>query len=132
LVVLSLMAIVFTYDAISGEREQGTLKLIFSNGVSKSSYLLAKAIGTLLALVVPLLIPILLSLLMVQLSGVVLTGEHWMRLAILFGASLLYFVSFICVGLFVSSVTRHANVSFLVLLMVWIVSVLVVPRLSIL
>src|SRR5690606_26100235 len=58
--------------------------------------------------------------------------EHWMRLAILFGASLLHFVSFICVGLFVSSVTRHANVSFLVLLMVWIVSVLVVPRLSIL
>lgn len=132
LVVLSLMAIVFTYDAISGEREHGTLKLIFSNGVPKSSYLLAKAIGTLLALVVPLLIPILLSLLMVQLSGVAMVGNDWLRLAVLFGASLLYFVSFICIGLFVSAMTRHANVSFLVLLMVWIVTVLVIPRLSIL
>ncbi len=132
LVVLSLMAIVFTYDAISGEREQGTLKLIFSNGVSKSSYLLAKAIGTLIALVVPLLIPILVSLLMVQLSQVVFSSEQWMRLGIMFGASLLYFVCFICLGLFVSALTRHANVSFLVLLLVWIVTVLVVPRLSIL
>lgn len=132
LVVLSLMAIVFTYDAISGEREQGTLKLIFSNGVSKSSYLIAKAIGTLIALVVPLLIPILVSLLMVQLSSVVLDSEQWMRLGIMFSASLLYFVCFICLGLLVSALTRQANVSFLVLLLVWIVTVLVVPRLSIL
>jgi ABC-type transport system involved in multi-copper enzyme maturation permease subunit len=132
LVVLSLMAILFTYDAISGEREQGTLKLIFSNGVPKSSYLLAKALGTLLALVVPLLIPILVSLLMLQLSGVLLSGDQWVRMAIMFGASLLYFVCFISIGLLVSALTRQANVSFLVLLMVWIVVVLIVPRLSIL
>jgi ABC-type transport system involved in multi-copper enzyme maturation permease subunit len=132
LVVLSLMAIVFTYDAISGEREQGTLKLIFSNGVSKSSYLIAKALGTLIAMVVPLLIPILVSLLMVQLFGVAMDSGQWLRLALMFGASLLYFICFICIGMLVSSLTRHANVSFLVLLLVWIVTVLIIPRLSVL
>ena len=132
LVVLSLMAIVFTYDAISGEREQGTLKLIFSNGVPKSTYLTAKILGTLLALVVPILIPILLSLLMTQLSGVHLDGDQWIRVMLLLGSSILYFVCFICIGLLVSALTRHANVSFLILLLVWIGSVLVIPRISIL
>ena len=34
-VVLSLFAILFTYDTINGERESGTLKLAFSNAVPR-------------------------------------------------------------------------------------------------
>ncbi len=36
-VVLSLFAILFTYDAINGERESGTLKLAFSNAVPRGT-----------------------------------------------------------------------------------------------
>ena len=45
-VVLSLFAIVLTYDSISGEREQGTLRLTFANAVPRGVYLVAKLIGT--------------------------------------------------------------------------------------
>lgn len=37
-IVLSLFAILFTYDAINGERESGTLKLAFANSVSRANY----------------------------------------------------------------------------------------------
>ena len=43
-VVLSLFAIVFTYDAINGERESGTLKLVLSNSIARGQYLFAKSI----------------------------------------------------------------------------------------
>jgi len=63
--VLSLMAIQFTYDAVNGERESGTLKLVFSNAVPRAKYLIAKCAGSWLGLALPLGIPILLSVLLV-------------------------------------------------------------------
>src|SRR4030066_2371473 len=44
-IVLSLFAILFTYDAIVGEKEKGTLKLALSNEVPRDRLILGKAIG---------------------------------------------------------------------------------------
>ena len=44
-IVLSLFAILFTYDAIVGEKEKGTLKLSLSNKIPKDRLILGKAIG---------------------------------------------------------------------------------------
>lgn len=127
-VVLSLFAILLTYDAISGEREQGTLQLAFSNAVPRAQYLVAKFVGTWLGLTVPLLVPLLLGLLVVILTGVPMDGNHWARLGILLLAGGLFFTFFIALGLAVSALTRHSATSFLVLLSAWILLVLVIPR----
>jgi ABC-type transport system involved in multi-copper enzyme maturation permease subunit len=127
-IVFSLLAILFTYDAVSGERESGTLKLIFAHGVSRATYLTAKCLGVWLGLVVPITIPILLSLLLVLMLGVPLTGLHWAKLATLMGFSLLFFALFIVLGVFVSTLTRRSSVSFLVALVIWVAFVLIIPR----
>lgn len=127
-VVLSLFAIVFTYDAINGERESGTLKLVLSNAVPRVQYLLAKMVGAWLGLTIPLLIPILIGLLLLLLYRVPMTGSDWLKLSALLGVSILYFTFFIALGLLVSSLTRASSVSFLILLVVWITLVLIVPR----
>ena len=127
-VVLSLFAILFTYNAINGEREMGTLKLALSNGVPRTQYVLAKFAGSWLALVVPLLAPLLAGLLMVLVMGVPLTAVHWARVVALLGVSLLYLTFFIALGILVSSWTRHSSASFLILLVFWVAAVLVVPR----
>ena len=62
-IVLSLFAILFTYDAIVGEKEKGTLKLALSNDVPRDRLILGKAIGGYISLLLPLLVPLLLSLL---------------------------------------------------------------------
>jgi ABC-type transport system involved in multi-copper enzyme maturation permease subunit len=126
--VFSLLAILFTYDSISGERESGTLKLVFSNSVPKAQYLLAKATGAVSGLIVPILLPILLSLLLVRVAGVPLSTANWVSVAGLIVMSLLYFCAFIMVGLLISTITRSSNVSFLVSLVVWVVFVLIIPR----
>ncbi len=127
-VVLSLFAILFTYDAINGEREQGTLALTFANGVSRVQYLAAKALGTSMGLLLPVALAVLLGLLLVVLEGVPLTGSDWERLIVLLGLSVLLFVFFIVLGILLSASTRHSSVSFLYCLAAWILFVLVLPR----
>jgi ABC-type transport system involved in multi-copper enzyme maturation permease subunit len=127
-IVLSLFAILFSYDAINGEREHGTLQLTFSNPVPRVQYLAAKFVGTWLGLVGPLIIPVLLSILYVMVSGVPLETVHWLKLGVLLGVSLLFFTCIVSFGLLFSTVTRRSNVSFLVSLVTWIAAVLIIPR----
>lgn len=127
-IVLSLFAILFTYDAINGERETGTLKLSFANPIPRTQYIIAKLIGSWLGLVIPLLIPLLLGIAMVLLYQIPMTGAHWMRLSLSIGLSTLYFTFFICLGVLLSSLTRSSSGSFLYLLVIWVAFVLIIPR----
>ncbi|MDD4050348.1 MAG: ABC transporter permease subunit [candidate division Zixibacteria bacterium] len=127
-VVLSLFAILFTFDAVSGEREDGTLRLVFANAVPRATYLSAKCAGAWLGLAVPLVIPILLSLLMVMVAGVPLDVSHWMRLAALGGLSFLLFTFFIMLGVLFSTLTRRPSISFLLSPSAWVVLVMIIPR----
>lgn len=129
-IVLSLFAILFTYDAINGEREQGTLKLAFSNTVSRAQYLIAKFTGIWLGLIIPLLIPILLGLLLLMVYKIPLTNQDWISMLSLIGLSLVYISLFIGLGIFVSALTQRSSLSFLVLLVIWISGVMIVPRLG--
>ncbi|MFC2161257.1 ABC transporter permease subunit, partial [Acidobacteriota bacterium] len=49
-IVLSLFAILFTYDTIVGEKERGTLKLALSNRIPRDRLILGKAIGGFISL----------------------------------------------------------------------------------
>jgi ABC-type transport system involved in multi-copper enzyme maturation permease subunit len=127
-VVLTLFAILFTYDSINGERESGTLQLMLSNSVPRANVITAKFAGAWLGLVVPVSIPILLGISLLLLFKVPMTGEHWARLGLLLGASLLLFTFFIAFGILVSSITRRSNISFLICLVSWVALTLIVPR----
>ncbi|MBX7151704.1 ABC transporter permease [bacterium] len=130
-IVLSLFAILFTYDAVNGERESGTLKLTLANAVPKSTLIVAKLIGSWIGLVVPLLIPLLLGLLLLLVYQIPLSADHWLRLLSLFGLAIVYFTFFMILGLLVSSLTQRSATSFMILLVSWIVLTLIVPRAAI-
>jgi ABC-type transport system involved in multi-copper enzyme maturation permease subunit len=131
-VVLSLFAVLFTYDAISGEREAGTLQLSLANPVPRRTYILAKATGIWSGLLLALSVPVVLGLLIVTLAGVPLSTADWLRIVALLGVSLLYFSIWVAAGLAVSSWTRTASASFMACLVLWIATVLIVPRLGVL
>jgi ABC-type transport system involved in multi-copper enzyme maturation permease subunit len=131
-IVLSLFAILFTYDAVCGEREGGTLRLVLANAVPRAHYLFAKCAGAWLGLVVPICLPIILCVLLVVVSGVPMSLLHWAKLITLIGGSLLFFTFFIVAGVFISTLTRRSSVSFLLALVVWMAFVLVIPRAGVL
>jgi ABC-type transport system involved in multi-copper enzyme maturation permease subunit len=127
-IILSLFAILFTYDAISGEKERGTLRLSFAGPLARHTYMSGKLIGAFLALAVPLLIPLLIGALLLPLLGVPLSADEWLRLACIIGAGVLYLGAFLTIGIAVSAMTARSSSAFLILLVVWISAVLIVPR----
>ena len=127
--VMSFMAMLFTYDAISGERETGTLSLLMANSVPRATVLLAKFIGAFLSIMAPLIIGILLNLLIVNGSDLVsLDGDEWGRVGIIVGISALYISIFLWLGLFISSQFSNSSSSLLTLLLIWIVFVVLIPN----
>jgi ABC-type transport system involved in multi-copper enzyme maturation permease subunit len=131
-IILSLFAILFTYDAIVGEKERGTLKLTLSNRVPRDRLILGKVIGGFISLLIPLIIPLVLSMLMLLVfPNISLNGESWGRLLLMFLMYFLYLSVFITLGLFVSARTSRSSTSFLILLFIWVIFVTVIPKLSV-
>ncbi|MFA5835206.1 MAG: ABC transporter permease subunit [Bacteroidota bacterium] len=130
-IVLSLFAILFGYDLINGEKERGTLRLTFSNAVPRGYYIISKFVGSYLALAVPLLVPILIGVLFLPAFNIALSGEEWLKLTLIVLAGLISIGVFLALALFVSAKTERSSTSFLVLLSLWILTVMIVPRLSV-
>ena len=127
--VTSFVAILLTFDAISGERENGTLALVLSNAVSRAGILAGKFLGVFIVIVIPMLIGILLSALIVSLSGIVsLHGADWLRIGLMVALSFIYIALFVGLGLAISSRVTHSSTSLVVLLLIWIVSVVLIPN----
>ena len=128
-IVLSLFAILFTYDAIVGEKEKGTLKLSLSNKVPKDRLILGKAIGGFISLLIPLIFPLVIGLLILLIyPNVSLSGEDWSRLALICFMFFLYLSVFFALGLFISTRTQSSSTSFLVLLFIWVTFVTIIPK----
>lgn len=131
-IIFSLFAILFAFDAINGEKERGTLRLSFANSVPRAKYILGKLTGSFLALFMPLLIPALIGILMLPLMGVPLANDEWVRLGIFIVCSFLYLGVFLTLAVFISCLTKRSSSSFLFLLVIWVFSVLIIPRTSVL
>ncbi|MCK4496357.1 MAG: ABC transporter permease subunit, partial [Candidatus Aminicenantes bacterium] len=131
-IVLSLFAILFTYDAIVGEKERGTLKLALSNRIPRDRLILGKAIGGFISLLIPLVIPVVLGLLILMIyPNIFLSGDDWLRLGIICVMFLLYLSVFFTLGLFVSARTSRSSTSFLLLLFIWVTFVTIIPKAAI-
>lgn len=130
-IVVSLLAMTFTYDAVSGERRDGTLKLLLSNAVPRHQVILGKWLGgyaSFLLCFIPALVGT--ALLIILHPMVKLTGAEWRSVALIFLLSIIYVTAFFSLGIFVSSRTKEPKTSLLTLLAVWTLLALIIPNLS--
>lgn len=126
--VFSLFAFVMAYDAISGERENGTLKQLLANPVRRTRFLLATAFGGLAVLWLAVLLPVLLCVLLVVTILPVNFGlSGWLLFSGAIGANLLFLAVIYLTGLLISSLNRSSFSSFLNCLAVWIIIVGIIP-----
>jgi hypothetical protein len=128
-IIGSLMAFLLTYDAISGERESGTLKLILSNPISRSGLLLGKLLGSISVLFIAIGFGWIISLLILAATGIPFWKDPFSVLMIPI-LSLLYLLLFVSLGLLISSLFRTSSSSLVVLLMIWAVFVVIMPGVS--
>ena len=127
--VLSLIAILFTFDSISGERERGTLRLMLANSVPRHTILIGKFLGALMSISIPFVLAVLTNLLVISTSSDVQLGtDAWSRLGIIFFIAILYLCLFLALGLLVSSRVRQSAASLVILLLTWVTFVVFMPN----
>ncbi len=127
--VFSLLALLFTFDAVAGEREAGTLRINLSNSLPRDVFLWSKLIGGYIVFVVPFLVSFLLGLLILVGQGFPL-GEFGVA-APVFGLtliSLLYIAVFFTMGVLISTCLDNAKTALIVAFTFWVLAVLIAPR----
>ena len=130
-VVLSLFVLLLTYDAVCGEKEGGTLRLIGSFPVPRDHLLVAKLVGALFPTLTAVGLPLLLGLALIQFAPEVkLSAPEWVRLGLVVLTFAVYLTTFTCLGLMASALVSRSATAFVILLGFWIVMVAILPRIS--
>ena len=129
--VFSLLALLFTFDAVAGEREAGTLRINLANALPRDLFLWSKLIGGYIVFVVPFLVAFLFGLLVIVWQGFPLgEPEVFPRVMSLMLASLLYIGVFFAIGTAISTYLDNAKTALIVAFTVWVFAVLIVPRIG--
>lgn len=125
----SLMALLFSYDVISREKQNGTFRLLIVEGVSRFQVLLSKYLAIFLLFSLAMLPGILLGVLLFS----VLTGVISISLMLKYLIFLLictpYISFFILLGLLISTGKNYRN-NIIVTMTLWLLFVILIPESS--
>ena len=127
--VFSLLALLFTFDAVAGEREAGTLRVTLANALPRDLFLWSKLIGGYIVFVVPFLVSFLLGLFLLVSQGFPLgESDIFPRVLSLTLVSLLYIGVFFAIGTLISTYLDNSKTALIVAFTVWVLAVLIAPR----
>ncbi len=128
-IIMSLMALLFSYDAVTGERQRGTLRQMISNSISRTTILFGKFIGGTASLLIPFVLALLVGVLCINLNpNIQWEGSAWAELGLLTAASVTFIMLFYLLGLMISTFSRYSAVSILNCLFLWVLLILVIPN----
>ena len=127
--VFSLLALLFTFDAVAGEREAGTLRITLANSLPRDIFLWSKLIGGYIVFVVPFSVSFLFGLLLLVAQGFPLgEPEIFPRVLSLMLASSIYIAVFFAIGTVISTYLDNSKTALIVAFTVWVFAVLITPR----
>lgn len=130
-IVFSLYVILLGFEAVSGEKERGTLRLVLSNPVSRIKLLIGKYVAILASAAIPMLVGLIVNLAII---GVfipsVISIQGLLRAAAIFLIGLIYLSLFVFFSLLSSSLILRSSLSLLALLSFWIILAFIIPNTS--
>ena len=131
-ILTSFSILLLSYDAVSGEREQQTLKLILSNSVPRGVLLFGKYLSIIISSALIVLPGLLISLIILLLSGILnMNAIQVFEIIAFLAAGILFIAAISALGLFCSVVSGSANISLLLCLTLWSVFHIFSPELAV-
>jgi ABC-2 type transport system permease protein len=128
-IVLPLILVFTGYYVIAADRENGTLKVLLSQGVGFKQLLLGRSIG-LFAIAALFFIPVfvLAAVLLLMHSNPIANSNSGLRLVIAFISYSVFFF-FLCVGILsISATSKTAKESLIKLLSIWLLLAVILPK----
>lgn len=130
-IMLSLLALVFSYDAVTREREEGTLRFIFSSSGNRVMFLLGKWLGVILTVLPMVVFCYVMALGFVCWgAGVTLSAGEWAGIGWMFLSSFVYLSLFVWMGIFISAMHVHSVNSVVMCMLCWLCFLFVIPSLT--
>ena len=127
----AVLAIFLGFDAISGERENGTLRLLLSKPLYRDQLVTGKLLGAGMIIGALLSVTLIFNLTLFSIAtGLIPSFHEILRLIIFFILAFIYMISFYITTLFVSIKTRDRAFGFLTMMVVWIFISFVIPQLA--
>ncbi len=124
----SLMTLGLSYDAVTGEKEQGTLKAVMSSSVSRLHFVTSKFVAVLIAVMACLFVSTVASLLVATAgSEVSWSSDHWLRIGLFFLVSAVFLAFNALLGIAASVLAKKPASSLQIAVGWWIALVFLVP-----
>jgi len=131
LVLFSFLAIIFSFDTVSGEKEQRTLALCLSNSVKRSHILISKFIAINALLITFAIVGMLLALIILMLSpAVAILPDTFLEMGLFLLFILVFTGSMTAIGMFASVMSRSSSISLLLSVSLWLMFMIAVPNLA--
>ena len=128
-IILSFLALLFAFDSVSGEKEQKTLALSFSNSISRGTLLFGKFLSIISVLLITEITGIIISVLLIMIIGNVPVDLRFLietgGFVILSGLFISCFTAF---GMLASVASKNSNVSLMISLSIWLLFVIIIPN----
>jgi ABC-type transport system involved in multi-copper enzyme maturation permease subunit len=128
--VISLIALLFASDMISGEKESGTLRAMLANRLPRDTLLAGKTGGGFVALWIPFFLAFLMGAFVLLSSAFSLGGGATARVLIILGATSLFMLTYFTIGIAVSTSAAKARTSLVAILIIWAGFQLIIPKLA--
>lgn len=126
--LLSFMALMLSYNAVSGSKNPNTLSLLFSYPISRAGFLMSKFLSVWLLCGGILLSGIIISTTCLWIAGDGISSVFLLEAGIFFIYSLIFLALFIAFGLLSSIVTMHSGSSLLVSVSFWLLCFVILPN----
>ncbi len=127
-ILLPLLIIFLTFNIFSKEREEGTLKLIYAQGLSMRQLFMAKVWAT-YVMVLAIFIPVIcIAYFLLDYQSVSMDPNIGLKFIGLTITYALYFLVFVLLSVLISAFAKKSSISLLSLLGLWIVACIILPK----
>ncbi|MGB4771625.1 MAG: DUF3526 domain-containing protein [Chitinophagaceae bacterium] len=126
--LLPLLLIFLAYNAISGEKEQQTLKLLLVQGASMRKIIWQKILAYTLLAAIMLTTLLLASAIALKVQGFAFTSDLMARLLMLWTIYLIYYFIVVAVTVSVSALAGNSKNALLTMIALWLGLVVLLPK----
>lgn len=128
---ISFLCLMLSYNAFSGEKESGTLKLMLVNNISRSKIIMGKYLSLLTVITIPFLLGVLITVLALFLFPNIQPDENlYLKLALFLIVFILFITLNIFIGFLISLLSKKSSISLIYGITVWILFLVILPSSS--
>ena len=128
-ILLPLLIFFLGFNAVATERENGTLKLLLSQGISWKQLLTGKILGIVSAIMM-LFIPILLVLVFIWLllQNFTISADETIKMCLFILFHFIYLIFFCVIAVLISASSKTSKKALISLIGIWLVFTIILPR----